>query len=69
MTLTKLSFFCEEITSLRNTQFACYLSVQIILPSCLLHKIVQIKTWRTTVVFHVSYKCETWSLTLRGVQE
>jgi len=44
---------------------ACYHSVQNLLSSSLLYKILKIKIYRTIILPVVLYGCETWSLTLR----
>ena len=45
---------------------ACYHSVQNLLSSSLLSKILKIKIYRTKILPVVLYGCETWLLTLRG---
>jgi hypothetical protein len=43
----------------------CYHSMQNLLSSRLLSKILKIKIYRTIILTVVLYGCETWSLTLR----
>jgi len=55
----------EEIKSRLNSGNTCYLSLQNLLSSRLLSKILKIKIYRTIILPVVLYGCETWSLTLR----
>jgi hypothetical protein len=57
----------EEIKSILKPGNACYHSVQNLLYSSLLSKIIKIKLYRTIILTVVLYGCGTWSLTLRGV--
>ena len=44
---------------------ACYYSVEKILSSLLLFKILKVNTYKTIILPFVLCDCETWSLTLR----
>jgi hypothetical protein len=55
----------EGIKSRLKSVNACYHSVQNLLSSSLLSKNLKIKKYRTIILF-VLYKCESWSLKLRG---
>ena len=55
----------EEIKSRLRSGNACYHSVQNLLSSRLLSKILKMKIHRTVILPIVLYGCETWSLTLR----
>jgi hypothetical protein len=44
---------------------ACYHSVQHLLSSCLLSKILKIEIYETIILPAVLYGCETWSVTLK----
>jgi hypothetical protein len=44
---------------------ACYHSVQNLLFSSLLSKILKIKIFRNIILTVVLYECETWSVTLK----
>ena len=55
----------EEIKSRLKSGNACCHSVQNLLSSSLLSKILKIKIYRTIILPVVVYECETWSLTLR----
>jgi hypothetical protein len=48
-----------------NSGKACYHSIQNILPSCVLSKNVNIKTYKTVIFPVVLYGCETLSVALR----
>jgi hypothetical protein len=63
--LTDQSFMNEDIKSRRNSENACYHSVQSLLSSRLLSRNVKVKTYKTTILPVVLYGCETWSVTLR----
>jgi len=64
-TLTNQNSIAEEIKSRLSSGNACYHSVQNLLSSRLLSKILKIKIYRTIILPVVLYGCETWSLTLR----
>jgi hypothetical protein len=55
----------EEIKSRLNSGYACYDSVQSLLPSGLLSRNVKVKVYKTIILPLALYRCETWSLTLR----
>jgi hypothetical protein len=55
----------EEIRRRLNSGNACYHSVQSLLSSRLLSKILKIRIYKTIILPVVLYGCETWSLTLR----
>jgi len=55
----------EEIKSRLKLGNACYYSVQNLLSSSLLSKILKTKIYRTIILPVVLYGCATWSLTLR----
>jgi hypothetical protein len=63
-TVTNQNFFQEEIKRRLNFDNSCYHSVQSPLSSCLLHKNVKIKIYKTIILHVVLYGCGTWSLTL-----
>jgi hypothetical protein len=65
-TLTYENSIHGEIKSRLKSWNACYHSVQNLLSSSLLSKSVKIKIYRTIILLVVLYRCETWSLTLRG---
>jgi hypothetical protein len=48
-----------------NSSNACYYSVQNLLCSRLLSKIIKIRIYKTIILPVFLYGCETWSLTLR----
>jgi len=64
-TLTNQNFIQEEIKSRLKSGNACYLSVQNLLFSSFLSKILKIKIHRIILLHVILYGCETWSLTLR----
>jgi hypothetical protein len=64
-TLTDQNYFQEEIRSRVKLRISCYRSVQNVLSSNLLSKILKIKIYGTIILRVVLYGCETWSLTLR----
>ena len=64
-TLTNQNSIPEEIKSRLKSGNACYHSVQNLLSSRLLSKILKVKIYRTVILPVVLYGCETWSLTLR----
>jgi hypothetical protein len=64
-TLTDQNSIQEEIKSRLKLGNACYHSVQNLLSSRLLSKILKIKIYRSKIFPAVLYGCETWSLTLR----
>ena len=63
--LTNQNSIQEEIKSRLKLGNACYHSVQNLLSSSLLSKILKIKIYRTIILPVVLYGCETLSLTLR----
>ena len=63
--LTNKNSIQEEIKSRLKLGNACCYSVQNLLSSSLLSKMLKIKIYRTTILPVVLYGCETWSLTLR----
>jgi hypothetical protein len=64
-TLTKQNYIQEEIKSRLKSGNAYYHSVQNLLSSSLLSKIIKIKLFRNTTFRVVLYGCETLTLTLR----
>ena len=64
-TLTNQNSIHEEIKSRLKLGNACYYSVQNILSSSLLSKMLKINIYRTIILPVDLYGCETWSLTLR----
>jgi hypothetical protein len=64
-TLTDQNCIHEEIKSRLNSGNACYHSVQGLLSSRLLSRIVKVKIYKTIILPDVLYGCGTWSLTLR----
>jgi hypothetical protein len=48
-----------------NSGNACYHSVQSLLSSLMLSRIVKVKIYKTIMLPVVLYGCESWSLTLR----
>ena len=63
--LTNQNSIQEEIKYRLKAGNACYYSVQTLLSSRLLSKILKIKIYKTIILPVVLYDCETWSLTLR----
>jgi hypothetical protein len=63
-TVTYQNCMHEEIKSRLNSGNACYHSVQSLLSSRLLSRIVEVKIYITIIMPVVLYGCETWSLTL-----
>jgi len=63
--LTQQNTIQEEIKCRLKSGNACYHSVQNLLSSSLLSKILIIKIYRTIIFTVVLCGCETWSLTLR----
>jgi hypothetical protein len=57
--------FRGEIKRRLNSGNTCYHSIQNLLPSRLLSKIIKIRIYKTIILPLVLYGCETWSLTLR----
>ena len=55
----------EEIKSTLQSGNACYHSVQNLLSSRLLYKIMKIKIYRTIILSVVLYEKENWSLILK----
>jgi hypothetical protein len=64
-TVTNQNLIHEEIENRLNSGNMCYHSVQNLISSHLLPKIVKIKIYKTIIKTVVLYGCETWSLTLR----
>ena len=58
----------EEIKRRINMGNACYYSLEKILSSRLLSKILKVKTYKTIILPVVLYGCEIWSLILREEQ-
>jgi hypothetical protein len=68
MTLTnRNSILHNEIKSRINSRNTCYIAVQNLLSSLRLSANVKSKVHKT-IILPVSYRCETWSLTLREEQ-
>jgi hypothetical protein len=65
-TVTNQNLIQEEIKRRLNSGNACYHSVQNLLSSRLLSKNLKIRIYKTIILPVVLYRCETWSLTLRG---
>jgi hypothetical protein len=65
MTITDQNLIQEEIKRRLNSGNACCHSVQNLLPSRLLSKIIKIRIYKVIILPMVLYGCETWSLTLR----
>ena len=63
--ITNQNSIQEEIKSRLKSGNAYYYSVQNILSSSFLYKILKIKIHRTIILSVVFYGCETWSLILR----
>jgi len=63
--LTYQNYIAEEIKSRLKSGNACYHSVQTLLYSSFLSKNLNIKIFRTIILFVVLNGCETWSLTLQ----
>ena len=64
-TLTNQISDVEEIDSRLRSGIACYHSVQNLLSSRLISKILKINIYRIIILYVVLYGYETWSLTLR----
>ena len=64
-TLTHHSYIQGEIKGRLTSRNACCHSVQNLVSSSLLSKIIKMKIYRTRILPVVLYGCETWSLTLR----
>jgi hypothetical protein len=64
-TIINQNMIQEEIKRILNSGNACYHSVQNLLSSRLLSKIVKIRIYKTIILLVFLYGCETWSLTLR----
>jgi len=64
-TLTNKNSIQDEIKSRLKVGNAYYYSVQNLLSSSLLSKMLKIKIYRTIILRVVLYWCETWSLTLK----
>jgi hypothetical protein len=65
MTVTNQNLIREEIKRRLDSGNACYHSVQNLLYSCLLLKIVKIRIYKIIILPRVLCGCEMWSLTLR----
>jgi hypothetical protein len=63
-TVTNQNLILEEIKRRLNSGNAWYHSVQSLLPSRLLSKILKIRIYKTIILPVVIYGCETWSLAL-----
>jgi hypothetical protein len=63
------NFFHEEIKRRLNLSSGYYHALQECSSSCLLSKIVKIKTYKAMFLLVALYGCEIWSLTLREEQE
>jgi hypothetical protein len=64
-TVTNQNLIQEAIKRRQNLGNACYHSVQKLLSSCLLSKIIKIRIYKTVILSVILYWCETRSLTLR----
>jgi hypothetical protein len=64
-TLTEQNSMHEEIKSRLSYGNAFYHSVQSLLSSRLLSRILRVKIYKTIILSFVLHECETWSLTLR----
>lgn len=64
MTIINQNYIQKEIKRGLNMGKICYHSVQHLLSSFLLSKILQMKTHRAIILLIVLYGCETWSFTL-----
>jgi hypothetical protein len=65
-TVTDQNLIQEEIKRRVNSGNACYHSVQDLLSSLLLSKIVKVRIYKTIILPVVVYGCETWSPTVKG---
>jgi len=63
--LTNQNYIQEEIKNRLKSDNACYHSVQNLLSSSWLSKILKTKIYRAIILPVVLYGCETWSLILR----
>ena len=63
--LTNQNFIQEEIKSRLKKGNVCYHSLQHLLSSSLLSKLIKIKVYRIIILPVVLYECDTWSITLR----
>jgi hypothetical protein len=61
----KTKLHLKRHLSMLHSENACYHSVQINFPSCLLSKSVKIEKYRAIIVHVILYGCEAWSLILR----
>ena len=68
-TLTNQNSIPEEIKSRLSSGNACYHSVQNLLSSRLLTKILKIEIYRTIILPVVLYVCETWFIDIAGGKE
>ncbi|KAJ4435468.1 hypothetical protein ANN_18084, partial [Periplaneta americana] len=64
-TVTNINDTREEIKHRINMEKACYYSVEQLLSSSLLSKILKVRIYKTVILPVVLYGCETWTLTLR----
>ncbi|KAJ4448413.1 hypothetical protein ANN_10429 [Periplaneta americana] len=64
-TVTNINYIREEIKHRINMGNACYYSVEKLLSSNLLSKILKFRIYKTVILPVVLYGCETWTLTLR----
>jgi hypothetical protein len=65
-TLTNQYLIQEEITERLNSSNACYHSVQNPLLSSPLSTNINIRIYKTKILPVVLYRCENWSLDIRG---
>ncbi|KAJ4444208.1 hypothetical protein ANN_05999 [Periplaneta americana] len=63
-TVTNINDTREEIKCRINMGNACYYSVQKLLSSNLLPKVLKVRIYKTVILPVVLYGCETWTLTL-----
>jgi hypothetical protein len=64
-TVTNQNLIKKEIKKRLNSGNVCYHSVQNLLSSRLLSKIVKVRIYKTIILPVVLYGCETWTLTVR----
>jgi hypothetical protein len=65
-TVTNQNLIQEEFKRRLNSGNACYHSVQKLLSSRLLSKNIKIRIFKTIILPVVVYRCETWSLDIKG---
>jgi hypothetical protein len=65
-TITNQNLIQVVIKRILNSVNACYHSVQKILSSHLLSKSIKIRIYKTIILPVVLYRCETWSLNIKG---